>query len=342
MVPGISTALVDYQQDDMANMGSVAMERWNKIKRVLKPDIQPESEERAQNIDGVISSNIIDAENSEGAKTEILTTTEELQQTNFWDDMTMPIPPPCPTFDNFKYTLKRTDCPDISCDTDYFPPRPNVSELEQPKYVEEFQAESKSHILMINRIPIETIEQQKIAFELEKAAQLQELNLLQLKKESDIEMKENLARERIIQSEISSSRKIEEEREILFDMINEEKRRINRDFIRAKNVLEIGIKRQKASITEKFGNVQVSGSRQYGVQSTYAPQPVQMYVHFVRALKDKVPKGEYLVMLSQYESLGGQLVSWSKVRTHGTYVFMYGLPILLQSIKLSHCKLLGN
>ena len=331
MVPGISTALIDYQLDDLANMGSVATERWNKIKRVLKPDLESELKEKTESIDVAISSNVLDAESSEGAKIENLTAADELQQTNFWDDMTMPIPPPCPSFDNYKYAPKRDNGSNENCSADFFPPRLNLSELEQHKYVEEFEAESKSQILMINRIPIEKIEQQKADFEREKAAQLEELNLLHLKKESDIEMKEELARERIVQSEILSNKKIDEEREDLLDMMDAEKKRINRDFIRAKYILENGIKRQNASITETFGRVSVSGRKLYGVRSTYAPQPVEMKIHFMRALKDKIPRGEYLVMLSQYESLGGQLVSWSKIRTHGTCDFTHGYLVFYQN-----------
>ena len=56
-----------------------------------------------------------------------------------------------------------------------------------------------------------------------------------------------------------------------------------------------------------------------------------MKIHIMRALKDKIPRGEYLVMLSQYESLGGQLVSWSKIRTHGTCDFTHGYLVFYQN-----------
>ena len=61
-------------------------------------------------------------------------------------------------------------------------------------------------------------------------------------------------------------------------------------------------------------------ARKYGVQSTYAPQPVEVRIHFLRAVKTKLPKGQYVMMLTQYESLGGNPIGWSKVGTYGTYV----------------------
>ena len=88
----------------------------------------------------------------------------------------------------------------------------------------------------------------------------------------------------------------------------------------------MGVKRQLASIRENFGEMLMAGAslaRKYAVQSTQAPQPVEVRIHFLRAVKTKLPKGKYVMMLTQYESLGGSPIGWSKVGTYGTCVQSY-------------------
>lgn len=42
-----------------------------------------------------------------------------------------------------------------------------------------------------------------------------------------------------------------------------------------------------------------------------------MRIHMLRGVKNKLPKGAYALMLTQYESLGGHPVSWSNLDACG-------------------------
>ena len=42
-----------------------------------------------------------------------------------------------------------------------------------------------------------------------------------------------------------------------------------------------------------------------------------MRIHHLRAVKNKLPKGAYVLMLTQYDRLGGQPLSWSKIGAYG-------------------------
>ena len=42
-----------------------------------------------------------------------------------------------------------------------------------------------------------------------------------------------------------------------------------------------------------------------------------MRIHMMRAVKTKLPKGAYVLMLTQYDSLGGRPLSWSQVGSNG-------------------------
>lgn len=47
------------------------------------------------------------------------------------------------------------------------------------------------------------------------------------------------------------------------------------------------------------------------------PQPIEVRVHLMRGVKDKLPKGAYVLMLTQYDRLGGNPLVWSEIGANG-------------------------
>lgn len=43
----------------------------------------------------------------------------------------------------------------------------------------------------------------------------------------------------------------------------------------------------------------------------------QIRIHLLRAVKNKLRKGAYVMMLTQYDSLGGHPLSWSQIGVNG-------------------------
>jgi hypothetical protein len=48
-----------------------------------------------------------------------------------------------------------------------------------------------------------------------------------------------------------------------------------------------------------------------------SPQPIEMKIHVLRACKNRLSKGAYVLMLTQYERLGGRPLMWSKLGAYG-------------------------
>lgn len=44
---------------------------------------------------------------------------------------------------------------------------------------------------------------------------------------------------------------------------------------------------------------------------------VQFRIHLLRAVKNKLPKGAYVMMLTQYDRLGGYPLTWSTLGANG-------------------------
>lgn len=99
---------------------------------------------------------------------------------------------------------------------------------------------------------------------------------------------------------------------------NESKtKKIGRDFRRAREHLEAGLKRQMVAIQERFGDVLIAGAslaRRYGMQSPHAPQPIE-----VRIILLHQPHTTYLFAIS----------SSDPTLTHSHITFLTLLPLFL-------------
>lgn len=60
-------------------------------------------------------------------------------------------------------------------------------------------------------------------------------------------------------------------------------------------------------------NVSVE-SRKWRVDDAHAPQPVQLHIEMLRSVKEKLPRGEYVLLVSLYDRLGGHPVRWSNLK----------------------------
>lgn len=54
--------------------------------------------------------------------------------------------------------------------------------------------------------------------------------------------------------------------------------------------------------------------RRWRLDWQHTPQPIQIRVDCLRGLRDKAPKGRYVVSASLYDRLGGSLMRWSRLR----------------------------
>ena len=259
---------------------------------------------------------------SETDNTAILTEIDDTELMEFWIDEIIPNPPELYIdIETGKEMLKTGDEEEIRLGE-------NVREIMNipfsyptpPTFQNTFENENKEVSLIVNRLPEDVVRKKKE--ELDMAIfKDQQLNIEELrKKEADIIWREHLARKRISNLEDEMRKRLLIEKEKLIIDTQEKNKKIGNDFRQAREHLEIGIKRQMVAIKEKFGDILIAGNslvRRYGIQNTYTPQPIEFRIHLLRAVKTKLPKGAYVMMLTQYESLGGGPIAWSKIGAYG-------------------------
>ena len=75
----------------------------------------------------------------------------------------------------------------------------------------------------------------------------------------------------------------------------------------------IGTALLQFSIIRADGVYSGSNARRWKTDWERSPQPIQIKLSALRGVRDKLPRGQYILAVSMYDRLGGQLMRWSKL-----------------------------
>ncbi|GMI03590.1 hypothetical protein TrLO_g5556 [Triparma laevis f. longispina] len=231
--------------------------------------------------------------------------------------------------------LKTIKVPDFSVqlDEDFLrsseirpPPRPNkletivlekLSDSRLPEeYVDDFEIEAPENEMILTSIPIEVLEEREKTMEFERLKSAQkEITRFQTR-ERDLAYRENVARKRVNEIEDDAwshvrNLRIHASRDFWLARCA-----LKRRFTDARMRLEKSLHTQKAFLKEKFGRLKLqdrSAARRYEIMWDKVPQPVEVRVHMIRNVSSKLRRGDYVVMMSIYERLGGQVMKWGRM-----------------------------
>jgi len=170
--------------------------------------------------------------------------------------------------------------------------------------------------MVVSSIPVDEMKQREREMEEARIQAMQEESKLYMKRELDLAWREQNARSRLEDIESGLLAKVKEERRHTAYTAALRERAVNRQFVRIQEELKNHIKKQQAYVQEKFGELQLGeqpAARRARVTWNKVPQPVEVHVHMLRAVKDKIPKGKYVLLMSMYERLGGLPLKWSRV-----------------------------
>lgn len=223
---------------------------------------------------------------------------EEEELTNYWDTYKIPDP----IISHLDIELEEFNPPVI------------------PEYESIFQSESAPMSLEVTKISEYVVEQQRMR--MEKSLMQARLETIEKTKAKEMDMlwKEHMARLRVEELEVQSKGRISHEKAKIFELALEKDKSISRNFKRAREDLETHIQQQNATAREHFGELITTSQslgRKLDIYTNNAPLPIEIRIHFLRAIKTKLEKGAYVVMVSQHDSLGGQPLRWSKMGPYG-------------------------
>ncbi|CBJ31118.1 conserved unknown protein [Ectocarpus siliculosus] len=184
-----------------------------------------------------------------------------------------------------------------------------------PGYVAEYQSGVRGAELVVASVGVEEVRARERALELERLANAREETNIYRAREANLLYREDRARRRVLalKEEIESKVNIEKQAVIEISIAGE--RALAPAFTRARRGLERAIRAQAGRVREVFGELQpgeTPGGRKFRVDWKGVPQPVEIRLHCIRAVRDRLPRGSYVMLSSMAERLGGRVMRWTK------------------------------
>ncbi|XP_013405388.1 uncharacterized protein LOC106170172 [Lingula anatina] len=196
-----------------------------------------------------------------------------------------------------------------------------MEEEDIQEYVEGFETDVRDEVLMIGNISLEEIQEEEKRLRDEHIAYQQQEAEIARQRQEGILISEEQAKKRM-------AKRLKEKRRLLAkrEEIAQQKERLLMDrlhkaFRRSENQLTTVLERRKGEVKTMYGDLTVSdghygGSkgRRWKVDWNKTPQPIQVKLNCLRGVKDKLPAGRYVLMVSLYNRLGGIVMRWSNLK----------------------------
>lgn len=184
----------------------------------------------------------------------------------------------------------------------------------------DFHADSApAQSLLVKRVPAEEYERRRQLKEEQRLAELTKAADDYAKRELDLAWREQSARQRIATCSREAATQRARARAIDISEHVARERGLRRRFALARDRLLSKVRAQHGYIRERFGHL-LSGSsvaaRRYQVNWELLPRPVELRLHMIRAVKDRLPRGQYVVLLSMEDRLAGRPLRWSKIHSY--------------------------
>jgi len=182
-------------------------------------------------------------------------------------------------------------------------------------FVDEFRAEAPEQEIIVGSVDVEDIALQERAYEEARVKELEGLARKHQQREIDLLHRERVARA-TVETERQQLRARHREREKeLVQQTKVNRQRLKTYFRQAEDKLKRAIKSEQGAVHELFGDLE-SGERttlrRWRASWNHKPIPLQIDIERITAVKDKIPAGVYVVLVSLFDRMGGKPLKWSK------------------------------
>ena len=195
-----------------------------------------------------------------------------------------------------------------------------VNDKNFPSYLDEFELEIPQAEVVVGTVPIEEIQRREKEVELTRIRQAKREAEEYRIRELQVARREREARDRLQVEGVKAKEKLVERELHSMTVLQMKEIQLGHIFRKAEDHMRNVISQQQAHISETYGELipgQHVGSRRYRLEWMKIPQPVEIEVHTLRAIKDKVPKGNLCILVTLYDRLGGHPLSWTVLGDRG-------------------------
>ena len=196
-------------------------------------------------------------------------------------------------------------------------------------YLQEFDFLAGDKEIIVGSITLEDVRLQEKKMEFDRLQRLRKEAAQYRRREAYLHLQEQNAKVRVEQEHKKRKEVIMRKRHKVKRELKILEQKLHRSFLRKKEALRENLEDQEGVVMERLGNLQERKDMlgltmsMFGVNWKHIPQPVELHIQMARAVRDSVPNGRYVILLTLYNRLGGQPLCWTELGLSGGGV---GLP----------------
>ncbi|CAK4098589.1 unnamed protein product [Aphanomyces euteiches] len=201
-------------------------------------------------------------------------------------------------------------------------------------YVEEFDGIVPAAEVVVASIPVEVIQQREAEMERARIQKAQDEAKEYQMRETLLAYKEEKARARLDQAATLQKQKLAQRELQSLHVVTLQSKQLLHVYHQAETHMKHVLSQQQAHVQDTFGSMETTRApahkRRYRAEWARIPQPIEIHIHMLRAVKDKLPIGHYVILATLYDRLGGHPITWTVAGDRGVGAGFPGLttPLL--------------
>ncbi|XP_076438172.1 uncharacterized protein LOC143277267 isoform X2 [Babylonia areolata] len=222
----------------------------------------------------------------------------------------------------------RRQPPSLFARPEHVPNYEKISELRQEMeseelagYLAEFERGVEEDVVMLGSISLQEVQEEERRLRDEHVTYLQQEAVAKRQREERLLQRQEEVKQRVATYVRQRRKEIADREELLKQREKLLMERLHRGFRKAESQLIAALEDRKGEVKTFYGDLMTSegqygGSRgrRWKVDWNRTPQPIQVKLKCLRGVKDKLPGGRYVLMVSLYNRLGGHVMRWSKLK----------------------------
>ncbi|GCC23758.1 hypothetical protein chiPu_0002156 [Chiloscyllium punctatum] len=201
--------------------------------------------------------------------------------------------------------------------------RQEVESETIPPYVEQFEESVQDDVIMVGSLSLEQAQDQRQRFlNAHIDCRSQEKHLVRLEKLS-VKTQEEQTKQRVMAFAREKTKETKPQEEFNPEQSEILQESLLAAFQIAENQLLKALESRRGEVMAMYGDLTEVKHQYRGMQGhrwkvewSGTPQPVQIELKCLRAVKDKLPKGQFILRISLYSRLGGYPLQWSNSKDH--------------------------
>lgn len=209
------------------------------------------------------------------------------------------------------------------------PDEPGTENQLGDKMIAAFDEQVASEEIIVGTVSLRDIQLQEQKMEATRLEHLRRDVRRYRRREEALVAQEARARARVLKVADDAQEKADQKKVAQLRLISKQERALRRSFRRKESQLQQHLEAQESIVKKRFGKLETRMNTDqlsysvFKVRWNAVPQPIALDFKAMRAVRDRLPNGRYVILTTLYDRLGGEPLFWSEVGLSGADV---GLP----------------